>query len=388
MVEAIPRGRNGRFLIGCRACPRRRRRSTRVFPGACRLFATPPLPPALWALLTFAAWSLGSATYCYVLQLPFWLNFAEIDLLQISIIAITPRRDDLGAARSRARSPRSAAAAERRLRPDRHRLGSVLLPRTADARVDRRRRRRDRARPAVLAGELAGRQARHRPSELRVGARCAASALGWLVGRTVGIELAVAWGFAKLGERGVEVDWLEQRPLAPFARKGLRSVFLLLLYSVLFSLFLLEPWGKIVAIPMLVLFPALCVAALLLPVSGVHRRLVAAKQAELARVDAALRAEAEANLKPGARRRRAAGARLSNLVAYRGLLDAAGTWPFDLAIWLRFFVYVTPRPRLLAGRRAGRAAGGQGARLRRATSAPRRWARTPDHPRDEDELER
>jgi hypothetical protein len=136
----------------------------------------------------------------------------------------------------------------------------------------------------------------------------------------------------------VRVDWLDQRPLAPFARKGLRSVLLLLLFSFCFSLFLLEPWGRLVAIPMLLLFPALCVAALMLPVSGVHRQLARTKNEELARVDAALRAEAEANLKQGAAE--AQGARLSNLVAYRALVQAANTWPFDLAVWLRFAVYV------------------------------------------------
>ncbi len=312
-------------------------------PWSVRLFATPPFPPALWALLTFAAWSLGSASYCYFLRLPFWLNFAEIDLLQISIIAITP-----------AATTWALRGADRDLRDLRPVRNDIFGPADTGLGPFFFLGRQTLAWIGVAGVAIAlallfspaswqdGKPAIDHPNFAWAALR--SSALGWLVGRTVGIELAVAWGFAKLGERGVEVDWLEQRPLAPFARKGLRSVFLLLLYSVLFSLFLLEPWGKIVAIPMLVLFPALCVAALLLPVSGVHQRLVAAKQAELARVDTALRAEAEANLKPGAAAsavEAAPGARLANLVAYRGLLEAAGTWPFDLAIWLRFFVYVT-----------------------------------------------
>jgi hypothetical protein len=306
-------------------------------PWSVRLFATPPLPPALWALLAFAVWSLGSAACCYFLRLPFWSNFAEIELLQISIIAITPAAT-LWALRGAERDFHD-------LRPVRSDvfgstdtglgplffLGRQTLAWIGVAGI---------AIALVLLFSPAswqdGRPAMDHPNFAWAFVR--SSALGWVVGRTVGIELAVAWGFAKLGERGVEVDWLEQRPLAPFARKGLRSVFLLLLYSVLFSLFLLEPWGRIVAFPMLVLFPALCGAALLLPVSGVHRRLAAVKEAELARVDFALRAEAEANLKPGAGAPE--GARLSNLVAYRGLLEAAGTWPFDLSIWVRFFVYV------------------------------------------------
>jgi len=308
------------------------------FPWSVRLFARAPLPPGVWALLAFAAWSIGSALYCILLSLPFWLTFAEIDLLQISILAITP-----------AATLYALRGAERDLDDLRPVLRAAASTTDAGlARVYFLARR-----TLVLIGVAGitialvllfspaswqdGKPAVEHPTFLWAALR--SSVLGWLVARTVGIELAVAFGFARLGHRDVEIDWLDQRPLAPFARKGLRSVFLLLLYSVLFSLFLLEPWGRVVAIPMLVLFPALCVAALLLPVSGVHRRLVEAKQMELARVDAALRAEAEANLAAGGVA--PAGARLSNLVAYRGLLDAANTWPFDLAVWLRFFLYVS-----------------------------------------------
>ena len=72
--------------------------------------------------------------------------------------------------------------------------------------------------------------------------------------------------------------------------------------------------------------------------SRAHRRLVEAKGAQLSRIDAALRPEAEENLKQGAAE--AQGARLSNLIAYRGLVEAANTWPFDPGVWLRFAVYV------------------------------------------------
>jgi hypothetical protein len=309
-----------------------------TLPWSVRLFAIPPRAPSGWALLTAAAWSIGSLVYCALRNLPFWETFAQIDLLQITIISVTPMAT-LYALRGAERDlddlrPLMATGAAT---PDISFGRVFLLGRRSMTLIGMA----GIAIALVLLFSPAswpdGKPAIDHPNFSWAFLRT--SVLGWLVARTVGIELAVAWGFSKLGERGVEVDWLEQRPLAPFARKGLRSVFLLLLYSVLFSLFLLEPWGKVVALPMLVLFPALCVAALLLPVSGVHRQLAAAKQAELARVDAALRAEAEANLTPGASA--PADARLSNLVAYRGLLDAASTWPFDLAIWLRFFLYVS-----------------------------------------------
>jgi hypothetical protein len=307
-------------------------------PWSVRLFATPPLPPLLWALVTFCAWALGSALYCHLLRLPFWTNFAEVDLLQITILSLTPMatlyalrgaQGDLDELRPLLRTAASASAMD---------PGRILL-------LGRRTLALIGAAGVALALALLfapGSWQDGRPAMEHANFSWAAlrsSVLGWLVARSVGIELAIAWGFSKLGERGVEVDWLDQRPLAPFARKGLRSVFLLGLYSVLFSLFLLEPWGRVVATPLLVLFPLLCVAALLLPVSGVHRRLAAVKQAELARVDTVLRSEAEANLAPGGSA--PAGARLANLVAWRGLVEAASTWPFDLATWLRFALYVS-----------------------------------------------
>lgn len=308
-------------------------RDTRV-PWSVRLFATPPLPPGVWALVGFLAWSLGSALYCAVLGLPFWKSFAEIDLLQLSILCFAPLA-----------TLHALRGAERDLADLAPVLGDGAPASVRDFLLARRTLAAIGAAGVALAVALLfapgswedGRPAMEHPNF--AWALLRSSALGWMVARAVGIELAIAWGFSQLGSRAAAIDWLDQRPLAPFARKGLRSVFLLLIYSVLFSLFLLEPWGRGVAVTMLVLFPALCVAALLLPVWGVHRSLVAAKQRELARVDAALHGEAQANLAGGARA--PVDARLANLVAWRGLVDAANSWPFDLSVWLRFFLYVS-----------------------------------------------
>ena len=307
-------------------------------PWSVRLFATAPFPPFVSALLLCAAIAVVYASYCWIAGIPLADGTAEFQLLQVAMVAFTP-----------AATVYALRGAERDLAD----LAPVLRPEAGCESAGLARVLPIGRRTLGLVGAAGvvmsvgfllapgswadGRPALDHPVFLWAAAR--SIAMGWLIARTVTIELGVAFGFARLGQRGVAVDWLDQRPLAPFSRKGLRSVLLLLLFSFLFSLFLFEPWGKTVAIPMLVLFPALCVAALLLPVSGVRQQLVQAKRAELARVDAALRAEAEANLKPGAAL--ATGARLSNLVAYRGLVEAANTWPFDFGVWLRFGVYVT-----------------------------------------------
>jgi len=304
-------------------------------PWSVRLFASAPIPPPLSAAIVIAALAGLSLFSAAAFGLPFESSFYAFDLVQLSMIGF---------------SPAATVYALRGAQRDLEDLSPVLRE-GADTGLDRvyflTRL------PLTLIGILGvvialillfspGSWQDGKPAlehEIFPWVALRSSVLGWLVARTVAVELAVAFGFSRLGRLDVKVDWLDQRPLAPFARKGLRSVFLLLLFSFLFSLFLLEPWGKVVAIPMLVVFPALCVFALLLPVTGVHRSLARAKAAALERVDAALHAEAEANLTPGGAA--AAGARLSNLVAWRGLVEAANTWPFDFGVWLRFALYVS-----------------------------------------------
>ena len=285
-------------------------------------------------------------------------------------------RDVLGAARSRARPPRSAAAAQRRLRPDRQQASVRSSSSDGQALAwigvagDR-----DRAR-ACCSRRRAGRTASP-PSSIRTsrGRPCAARRSAGSLGARSGSSSpspGASRSSASAGSKSIGSSNARSRRLR--ARVCAASSCCCCI-SVLFSLFLLEPWGRIVAIPMLVSFPALCIAALLLPVSGVHRGSSRRKQPELARVDAALRAEAEANLKPGAaasaarsRPRRAAREprRLPRPARRRGHLALRSR---HLAALLRVR---DARPRLLAGRRAGRAAGGQGAGLARVIEPPQR----------------
>jgi hypothetical protein len=306
-------------------------------PWSVRLFAAAPLPPVLSSLLVCAAIFLAYQVYAWIAGMSPEDQVAEFQILQVAMIALTPAAT-VYALRGAERDLADLAPV---LRPEARQeppgLETVLSIRRPALRA---------AGAAGLAIALGfvlapgswagGRPALDHPVFLWAAAR--SLAMGWLIARTLTLELGIAFGFARLGRGGVRVDWLDQRPLAPFSRKGLRSVALLLLFSFAFSLFLLEPWGRFVALPFLIFFPLLCVAALLLPVSGVHQRLMDAKRAELSRIDTALRAEAEANLKPGALE--AQGARLSNLIAYRGMLEAANSWPFDFGVWLRFSVYV------------------------------------------------
>ena len=158
---------------------------------------------------------------------------------------------------------------------------------------------------------------------------------GWIIY----IEVEVARRFSRLGERSARVDLLDLAPLRPFARRGLRSVLLWVVLSMLLSLLFLAPWSSDPALAFLALIFVLAAALLLLPAWGVHRRILATKQAELARVRKVMRSGRQSLLEPAAAVSTPPG-RMADIVAYEGRIASIATWPFDLSTLLRFALYV------------------------------------------------
>lgn len=130
---------------------------------------------------------------------------------------------------------------------------------------------------------------------------------------------------------------LDRAQLAPFGRRGLRSVLLwMLLLSLFAPLYVLgaaEPL-LVVALVFLVSFAA---TAFLLPVRGAHRRIAAAKEHELTRVRAALH-EARSRVL-AAPSDAVQGGRLADLVAWEQRVAAAREWPFGAPTVWRFALY-------------------------------------------------
>lgn len=162
----------------------------------------------------------------------------------------------------------------------------------------------------------------------------------WFVTLAIFTVVAVATRFSRLGREHARVDLLDLSPLAPLVRHGLRSVLLFMLFSVLLSFNYFAPWPGDLAWGTIIGLSVVAGIVLLLPVRGVHARMLQTKQEALREVNAAIRAESGHVLRaaPG---QGSSDARLGNLVAYRGLLDSASTWPFDTAAYLRFGLYVS-----------------------------------------------
>lgn len=161
--------------------------------------------------------------------------------------------------------------------------------------------------------------------------------LGWLLFRAIVAHLHVARVLSRLGGQRIRIELLDLRPLAPLVGWGLQIVLVWAVWFAAMALFFVAPepshplnWLGLT--PLLVI----SIGALVLPVRGVHRRIRAAKRAELARLRAAIVAERERGLASDAE----PGPRLANLVAYYGLVESVQEWPFDVATWLRFGLYV------------------------------------------------
>ena len=160
-------------------------------------------------------------------------------------------------------------------------------------------------------------------------------------------DFKLARSFFRLGRRDVEIDLSNLRPLAPFARRGLRSVVIWMLALMIFSLFFFAPvraGSNILTVAYCLLFAGV---VFLLSVLGVRHSIMTAKARELARLSRAIHQERE-RLLPGdavdpmhsTTTQPIQDTRLVNLVAYRDMIEGAREWPFGASTWARLLLFM------------------------------------------------
>jgi len=161
----------------------------------------------------------------------------------------------------------------------------------------------------------------------------------WCLGRSVVATLGVSREFSAIAAALPQVDLLDRRWLAPFASQALFSSLLWLLVPAVWAVNLVDaPFLRVVPAITLVCV-AVGTAALLLPTRGVRRRLVEAKERELAATHAALRGEDDAlddSLLAGRLDRPS----VADLVAWARYVAEQSTSPFTQASRLRFVLYL------------------------------------------------
>ena len=161
------------------------------------------------------------------------------------------------------------------------------------------------------------------------------SVVGWLLTRALLEELRVSWIFRESGARLARLDLFEQGALEPFAQRAAEGVRLgAVSAGLMFLIFAGDHWASTTLPVLLVLILLPSAAALVLPLTGVHRRIRAAKQSELARIHARVRADRDALL-AGAAGAGEAAARLPALLALRSQVAEAREWPLDVPSFAR-----------------------------------------------------
>jgi len=165
------------------------------------------------------------------------------------------------------------------------------------------------------------------------------AALFGLMG-TVGVRTLV--GLRQLGRLESSLrafSLLDLRALQPFAQRGLRNAFVWLGGSAIAGLVYVDQEFATPTAVVLLATVGLGLAALLLPLRGVHRRIAAAKQAELDRIRSSIEAAGEQALKPPASQGRSpepGGAGLADLLAYEARIASVREWPLDIPTVSRF----------------------------------------------------
>ncbi len=160
----------------------------------------------------------------------------------------------------------------------------------------------------------------------------------WNIGWLTSYQLQYARRFSALARAIPRLELFDRRPLAPFARQGLRSALLTLLAIAILSLNAADrgfAWSLGVIGPIAL---GLAAAALLLPARGVRDRVRRAKHEELERVRRAIQGDIDA-LADSAIAKRAGTLGLADLLAYRQYVESIREWPFDAPMLGRFALF-------------------------------------------------
>ena len=132
-----------------------------------------------------------------------------------------------------------------------------------------------------------------------------------------------------------ELDLLDLKPYQPLIKQGLTNVLLAVGVASTFSLFLLEPGFTTLVVQLLTPLTILAWVGLMLPLSGIRRKIKLAKQQELDWCAREIR-ESRNRFKSGS----ANGYALAELVAYQTLIEGIRNWPFENPTLVRFALYL------------------------------------------------
>ena len=163
----------------------------------------------------------------------------------------------------------------------------------------------------------------------------------WVAGRSAYFTLSL---WEKPAWERLEIDLLDLHATKVIGRIAARSSLLWILALSIGSLVFLNPElgirsSLIVFLPIMGITLGIAAITLVAPVRSTASAIRSAKQAELERIDAAIRGD-RSGLADSRIADRAAELSLADLIAYRGLVDSISEWPFDAPTLTRFALYL------------------------------------------------
>jgi hypothetical protein len=163
------------------------------------------------------------------------------------------------------------------------------------------------------------------------------------MGLAVSVLLRQGLLFMRIGREVGPVDLLDHTALAPFVHTSLRLALLFTLWIGSITAFHVDWSGSMAlapqiagALPVYLLISGLLFA---LPLWGIHQRLVAERNAELARVNASIRGDRRA-LRDSLVAADAEALNGVDLLSYRDHVRSFSTWPLDASVLLRLGLYL------------------------------------------------
>ena len=156
----------------------------------------------------------------------------------------------------------------------------------------------------------------------------------WWLGYAI---ISVSVRLSRIAKSLATIDLLDLSPLAPFTQQGLTNALLLIGSLSIWSLIMIETgFGQLMLIVGGTTLAGTALA-LLVPVYGVHQRILQSKKQALDWANAELAGEQPTFLTPRAGQE---SGRMADLVAYRGMIESVHEWPFTLSTYTRVALYV------------------------------------------------
>ncbi len=163
--------------------------------------------------------------------------------------------------------------------------------------------------------------------------------VGWLLACSLRSLWEDAQRLSRVAESLPRIELLDARAIAPFGRQALRIALLTIVVPSVFAILVSDQGFAEVIGALAVSSVGVATTAFLLPVRGIHARIVREKQAELACVRKALRGDRTALEGSGLAAWRGS-ATAADLLAYEARIEAVREWPFDVPTLVRFAAFL------------------------------------------------